>query len=166
MDQTEQQLDEQQLLNEFAEAELTPMQAFWIKVNAEAQRLDPESARRDDEIRRLNPNHKNSFILTSKKLIWLVSKKNPLRRTTAGRIFTATPYLAAQCIVNETHEIATDAQIAKHNHEMARRRTEAAELKAAQNPPLPSPTINVNLSPEDSAAIRDSRKGKTPQAQN
>jgi hypothetical protein len=159
---TDQELDEQQLIAEFAEVSMTPMQAFWIKVAVKAKELDPIAAGRDDAIRKLNPQHKNQFLEASREVIWLVSKKNPLRRTNAGRIFTATPYNAARCLVNDTHDLATDDQIARYNREMASRRVEADKIKAQSQPVIPAPIVNVTLSPEESKAIRESRKPSPP----
>jgi hypothetical protein len=47
------------------------------------------------------------------KSVFLISKKNLDRGTTPGQVSEAQMRLAAQCIVEQTHEVATAAQIEK-----------------------------------------------------
>lgn len=104
--------------------------AYWQAVREQIKLLDPEA--------RVEVGYTSAA--DSKKVIWIVSKgvssaaavAEGRRRDTPcvsiacpvppveGRVFAATPYLAAKCIVDGTHAMATPKQVAAYQREMGR----------------------------------------------
>jgi hypothetical protein len=152
MSQHEDELD-LQLIADFTDSELTPMQALWARVNAQAAELDPKAARYDNEIRKLNPKHQNGFMAASTKVIWVTSLKNPAKGIRAGRVFTCPPLLAAQLLVGGTHKVASDEEIKTWHNEQGMRKETTRAIDAAKNP---QPMQQVVIGQEVIQAIRES----------
>lgn len=145
------QLD-QQLIADFTDSELTPMQALWARVNAQAAELDPHAARYDNEIRKLNPKHQNGFMAASTKVVWVTSLKNPAKGIRAGRIFSTPPLLAAQLLVGGTHRQSTIEEIQGWHDEQGVRVENTKALAAAKNPQAP---VQIVLGQDAVQAIRE-----------
>jgi hypothetical protein len=146
-----------QLIADFTDSELTPMQALWARVNAQAAELDPHAARYDNEIRRLNPKHQNGFMAASTKVIWVTSLKNPAKGIRAGRVFSTPPLLAAQLMVGGTHRLSTSEEIQAWHAEQGVRIEASKTLKAAQNPQAP---VQIVLGADAVQAIRETQASK------
>jgi len=149
-------LTTEQLLNE-TESELSPLQRHWAKVAGVAADLDPQAAAYDDQVRKANPAHRNSFMLTSTKAVWLTSIRNPTKGTISGRVTQAPPWLAAQYIVAETHRPSKPEEIEAWKKEQEKRKEAATKLATERNP-QPVPHIVVNLPAESVQSIRDAAR--------
>jgi len=156
----EEKLDELdlQLISDFTDSELTPMQALWARVNAQAAELDPHAARYDNEIRKLNSKHQNGFMAASTKVIWVTSLKNPAKGIRSGRVFSVPPLLAAQLIVGGTHRRSTDEEVQSWHNEQGTRMDAVKALKASQAPP--QAPVQIVLGQDAVQAIRESTSSK------
>src|SRR5712691_7328135 len=154
---------DQQLLDDFTDSELTPMQALWARVNTQAAELDPVAAAYDDAIRKRNPKHQNGFMAASQKICWVTSLKHPAKGLRGGRVFSCPPLLAAQLIVGGTHRISTPEEIAGWDQEQEQRKVEAKRLEAAKTP---APVQTIVISKEAvQAALREEKRQAAPQQQ-
>jgi hypothetical protein len=151
------------LIENVSSAEMSPMQAMWARVNAEAAKLDPNAARIDDEIRKQNPKHRSGYMEVSRKVIWITSKKTPIKGIRGGRIFQAPPLLAASLIVAETHRLSTETEIASWEKDQGQRRELSAEQYAVSHPAPPTPQVHVNITPETLASLRGDTRRAQPQ---
>lgn len=52
-------------------------------------------------------------------VVHLVSRHNREKNTTAGAMMTASLQLASECLVNNTHDLATPEQVAKYRKDQA-----------------------------------------------
>ena len=148
-----------QTIADFTDSELTPMQAFWARVNVKAAELDPQSAAYDNEIRKNNPKHQHGFMQRSTKVIYITSEKTPIKSIRGGRVFLAPPLLAAQRIVEGTHRLSTQSEIDGWNDEQKQRIKQAETLAASKMPPAPNVIVNL---PE--SFNRGERNSKEPRA--
>jgi hypothetical protein len=147
---------DQQRIDDFVDTEGTPLQALWARVHAQAAELDPEAAAYDDAIRKLNSNHKHGIVDSSQKIIWITSMKVPGRSIRSGRVFCASPLLAAQSIVGGTHRKSTEEEIESWKAEQAQRKIDMRALEALKNPPAPTPEFHFSLPAEAIQGIRES----------
>lgn len=146
---------DQQLIADFVDTEVTPLQALWARVHAQAAELDPLAAAYDSEIRKLNPRHQNGFMAVSTKICWCTSLKHPARGIRSGRVFMCPPLLAAQLIVGGTHRLSTPEEIESWQKEQDQRKAVTAEQAAIRTPPPPIPVHHIHLDAGTIAAIRD-----------
>jgi hypothetical protein len=135
---------DQQRIADFVDTEVSPLQALWARVNAQAAELDPEAAAYDDAIRKHNPRHQNGFIALSTKAIWLISLKQPAKGIRAGRICSCPPLLAAQCIVGGTHRLAAADEVRSWEEEQDRRKAEIKAQEEIKHPPPPAPVFHLH----------------------
>jgi hypothetical protein len=145
---------DQQLIADFVDTEVTPLQALWARVHAQAAELDPTAAAYDNEIRKLNPRHQNGFMAASQKVCWVTSLKHPARGIRAGRVFPVPPLLAAQLIVGGTHQLSKPEEIESWHKEQAHRKEEAKKLELSRNPPAAAPIHNFTFSADAIEAMR------------
>jgi hypothetical protein len=97
---------------------------YWQAVNDLWVRMDPEAADKA-----VCPD----FMAASTKVIWLCSLTHKMRGIKAGRIFVVSPYLAAKLIIDETHRLATRAEIAGWKKEQQCRRVAEKSITVDPN---------------------------------
>jgi hypothetical protein len=134
---------DQELIADFVDSEVSPLQALWARVHAQAAALDPEAAEYDTAIRKLNPKHQNGFMAASKKVIWLTSLKQPLRGIRAGRVLSAPPLLAAQLMVGGSHRLASEEEIDNWHEDQHEKRLETRKIEEAKNPRPPATVLQI-----------------------
>jgi hypothetical protein len=65
-------------------------------------------------------------------VVHLVSRHNREKNTTAGTICTANLVHAAECLVNNTHDLATPDQIQAYEHQQARKKQGIVQAEVAK----------------------------------
>lgn len=65
-------------------------------------------------------------------VVHLISRHNREKNTTAGAVATASLQLAAECLVNNTHDLATHEQIATFKREQVEKRRQIQMTERAK----------------------------------
>lgn len=95
---------------------MRPVIAMWKK-------LDPAAARRREKPWLMAKD-------TATKVIWLASRACKRESRVGGRVIQCHPWLAAQCIVNDTHRLARPKEIATWEKEQTQRWASALHAAA------------------------------------
>lgn len=100
---------------------------YWRSIRKIASELDPEAAARDtDELDAENRTH----LERSGKEIWLISIANETIGTVAGSIISATPWVAARYLKEQTHVLATPEQVRGYKTELTGRKDQIEREEA------------------------------------
>jgi hypothetical protein len=116
--------------------ELTPTQKYWVELRAKCAELDPECAKRDADMRAINPKHGFRYMETESRPLYLCSLTNRQANTIGGRICIANAFISAKMIIGGTHRLATPEEIDAYEREHTARRQKIMDQIDAQTAPI------------------------------
>lgn len=107
----------------------TPMERYWRDVYRITAILDPVAHARDISDMAISGKNRHRWIEASTRVCYVMSITNSERRTTPGMVSKCPPRVAAECLMKNTHRLATEDQIAAHDAEHRQRFDEAKQLR-------------------------------------
>lgn len=117
------------------------IERYWEIILGKCAELDPDSAA---AVAAAPPGQKHWVYRRSSKAIWLTSERNEEKGSHAGSTVLVNPFVAAECIYNHTHRLATDAEI----QDELERQACLKEQIIAQDNAQRSPGVTLQVSPE------------------
>jgi hypothetical protein len=134
---------------------------YWLSIRQKMAELDPESAKRDADIRLYDQKHKFENLEASRKPVYLVSV-DP-NKNGGNNLSVCTPYVAAKMLAEGSHRVATSQEAQTWIDQQAKQKLDLEQAESKKQQPLVTELVSALAGLGEQKRAGGKQSGASPQ---